>query len=113
MKKAALIFLGLIVLFAVGFFAAPGLKSRFTRDYKKGFDESFRASFTQSFIEACAKNNPQMVCGCVVNQALAQLTVTQLQDQKFTLDYMQKNLLPGCVDAYKRGTTTSRGVKGG
>ena len=113
MKKFIIIFVGMILFLAALLFAVPGLRISITQGFKDGYDKSFKKSFTESFIQACSKNNPQMVCGCIVNQATAQLTVSQLQDQRFALDYMQKNITPGCVDAYKRNNASSRTVKGG
>ena len=113
MKKIIIVFAGIILFFTALLFAVPGLRTSITQGFKAGYDESFKASFTKSFIEACSAHSPKMVCGCVVNQAIAQLSVPQLQNKEFALEFMQKNLLPGCVDAYKRGKGLSNTVKGG
>ncbi len=113
MKKIIIVLTGIILFLAVVVFVVPELRKAFMGSFKKAHEDSFETSFKKSFVRACSAGNPSRVCECVADKALAQLAVTQLQNEEFAVQYLKQNLFPLCIEQYKRNVAHSNRVKGG
>jgi len=86
---AALILAGLV---------AAGLIS--CESFKKGYDESFIKSWKESFVKSCAKDDDSQeqkdICQCVADKAVEQMTVEQLHEVDYSINYIKEHILPEC-----------------
>lgn len=90
----------LVVIFMSGFI--QGFTRSFSQAYSGSYDKTFAKSFRAGFVFRCKGSDlspvKQSFCECCADEAIAQLTVKQLQDVSFAKEYIKGNIVPGCVD---------------
>ncbi|MBU2514196.1 hypothetical protein KJ966_22905 [bacterium] len=67
---------------------------------ESSFESSFIKSWRESFVTSCNGQNAAEVrvklCECVAEKSIQALTVDQLQDQEYALDYIKTTIVPQC-----------------
>lgn len=95
--------LTLVILLKEG--VVEGSWESFKKSYNESYDRAFIKRFRTNFIQSCrggySSDTIEKVCECCADQAIAQLTVKQLQDKAFVNEYIGKNIVSSCVDKYK------------
>ena len=102
MKKPVMILSILIAVTVISFFIAKPFLQSFRSSFRKGYEESLLGNFRESFMKSCVAGDPSprktALCACVVDRAVRELSVKQLSDQAFALDYIKKNIAPVCLE---------------
>lgn len=96
-----------VLTFVLTTYAYAGFWDAFKTSYKESFESSFKKSFRKSFIRSCSGKKPtqQMtdICVCAADESLEQLTVDQLQDQKYVAKYLEDIIMPVCLERHTSG----------
>lgn len=71
------------------------------------FGESFKSSYRESFIESCTKSDDsagqRMMCECLADDVLANLSVKQAVNIKYSQEYIESKAYPACIEKLNDG----------
>ncbi len=73
-----------------------------SQSFKEHYQERLVKSWKESFIQSCAgtysydMDRQREVCTCMAEKAMEELTVKQLYDASYTINYIEDNILPSC-----------------
>ena len=106
MKKST-VFLNIGILFILMTLSskmviADSFIDTFKKSYNESFNKGFKDGYRKRFVNDCEKGDLKKeylaYCECCADESLSQLTIKQLQDKDFALDYIKRNIVPGCAE---------------
>ena len=90
----------------IGAFGAASLTLLFLFLFGDFYPLSYKKRYKRSYMTHCVGSRQskvlESVCECSADEALKQLTAKQLEDQQFSIDYIQAKILPGCIGKYNK-----------
>ena len=78
----------------------PAVQQVAAKSSDSSFETSFIKSWRESFIASCSGQDAEdvrvKICTCVADKSLQALTVKELQDQEYTLNYIKTKIVSQC-----------------